>query len=181
MGIAQGLKQLFPDAVPDRDYLVKNDGNGTYITGWQLADPIPSAAELSVASLVYLKAQHKKELSAECNQRIYNGFHAPSNGHNYQFELLDQINFNQQYSLMLADPSIAGTVWKSVDAGTYQHTREEFMNVCSDSETHKRGHIGHYWTLCGHIDACTTEEQVRAINWNTVQCPVPSFDYMLDA
>jgi|Deesub1362A_J573_1020465.scaffolds.fasta_scaffold00740_9 hypothetical protein len=46
MNIAQCLMYLFPDAVPDRDYIVQDDGQGQYIAEWDLPDPQPTQAEL---------------------------------------------------------------------------------------------------------------------------------------
>lgn len=49
MQLVQCLKILFPAAVPDKDYFVRNDGDGDYISEWYLSEPKPSETELQTA------------------------------------------------------------------------------------------------------------------------------------
>jgi hypothetical protein len=53
MNKALAIKHLFPTAVPGRDFLVKDDGDGQYIAEWNLQENIPTEAELQSAWEAY--------------------------------------------------------------------------------------------------------------------------------
>ncbi|MCY8191421.1 XkdW family protein [Bacillus spizizenii] len=57
MNIGLAMLVLFPDAVPNRDYVVMVDGDQQWIdeNQWYLNAPIPSAAELEEAYQKYLE------------------------------------------------------------------------------------------------------------------------------
>ncbi|MEC1007924.1 XkdW family protein [Bacillus subtilis] len=57
MNIGLAMTVLFPNAVPNRDYVVMVDGDQQWIdeNQWYLDAPIPSAAELEVAYQKYLE------------------------------------------------------------------------------------------------------------------------------
>jgi hypothetical protein len=40
------IKHLYPSAVSQKDYAVKNDGDGAYIAEWYLNEPQPTQEEL---------------------------------------------------------------------------------------------------------------------------------------
>jgi len=44
--IIDKLRYLFPEADPERDYAVVDEGNGAYIKEWRLSEPRPTDAEL---------------------------------------------------------------------------------------------------------------------------------------
>lgn len=46
MIISECLKHLIPEAIEDKDYFVRNDGEGDYIAEWYLDTPEPSKTEL---------------------------------------------------------------------------------------------------------------------------------------
>lgn len=49
MAIPRALRYLFPNAVPLRDYEVRDDGAGAYIAVWRLEAPQPTTEELAQA------------------------------------------------------------------------------------------------------------------------------------
>ena len=57
MNIGLAMLVLFPDAVPNRDYVVMLEGDQQWIdeNQWYLNAPIPSAAELEAAYQKYLE------------------------------------------------------------------------------------------------------------------------------
>ncbi|AGA22037.1 MULTISPECIES: XkdW family protein [Bacillus] len=46
MMIAEAIMFKYPSADPTRDFIVQNDGEGSYIAEWNLRAPIPTQKEL---------------------------------------------------------------------------------------------------------------------------------------
>lgn len=112
-----------------------------------------------------VKDQKIGRLKRDCKNTILSSFVSQTTGHEYDFELKDQINFNMEYCLLLKNPNIPYIAWATNDAGTVTHTKEEFLGVCRDAEFHKRGNIGKYWTLKDQVETATTIEEVEAVVW----------------
>lgn len=53
MNLAHALRYLFPNASPQRDYEIRDDGSGPYIAIWNLQAAQPTVAELQAASDAY--------------------------------------------------------------------------------------------------------------------------------
>ena len=71
--LALALAQLRPDAVPGRDYLVRDDGRGPYLAGWDEAKlgPRPTAEEIARASqLAATRAESARQERADRRARI---------------------------------------------------------------------------------------------------------------
>lgn len=49
MNLHLAIQTLFPGAVLDRDYTLQDDGEGPYISSWNLGAPQPTTAEMSDA------------------------------------------------------------------------------------------------------------------------------------
>ncbi|MBA4709595.1 XkdW family protein [Aquitalea aquatica] len=65
MALIDGLKYLFPAAVPGVDYVLQNDGEGDYIKAWNLTATQPSAAAISTAeTAALLSTARATQLSA---------------------------------------------------------------------------------------------------------------------
>lgn len=61
MIIEKAILELFPDAVPNQDFYVVNDGDGPVIRNWEYPAPVPTESELQTA---WEKVQNKpKELT----------------------------------------------------------------------------------------------------------------------
>jgi len=113
---------------------------------------------------------HKKDkidkLNEACEETILAGFYCGANGHYYEFSAYDQMNFTQQYLLLVSNPELTDPIrWKTEDAGVLEHSREEFIAVCEVAEKHKRGNIEKYWELKALVESADTFEEVNAIEW----------------
>lgn len=86
-------------------------------------------------------------LNSECQRNIYKGFEF--NGDYFQFNEIDQSNFNQQLTLLLIDEDTDSIVWKTENNGVKVFSREEFIAIVKFSEIHKRTCITRYWQLKG--------------------------------
>lgn len=123
--------------------------------------------DVGEALLEYHKKDKINELNEACEATILAGFYCEANGHYYEFKVYDQLNFTQQYLLLISNPDFTGPIrWKTEDAGVVEHTREEFMTVCQTAELHKRGNIEKYWDLKAQVENATTFEDVNAIQWD---------------
>jgi hypothetical protein len=71
--IANALQVLYPAAIPGVDYLLQDDGNGPYIREWSLPDPVPSDAEIKIASEYAVKAKKWGEIKGERDRRKSGG------------------------------------------------------------------------------------------------------------
>ena len=128
-----------------------------------LNDDEPSENALS---LDRYKKEKIDELNAACEATILAGFYCEANGHYYEFSAYDQMNFTQQYLLLVSNPELTGPIrWKTEDAGVIEHSREEFIAVCETAERHKRGNIEKYWELKAQIENARTFEEVNAVHW----------------
>lgn len=48
MILYDAIMYKYPDAIPKKDFVLRNDGNGSYIEEWNLRTPIPSEEELQL-------------------------------------------------------------------------------------------------------------------------------------
>jgi len=64
MNKALSIMYLFPNANPRSDFIVQNDsnGNGDYISVWNLAEPQPTEEELQIAWVAYELAESLKPI-----------------------------------------------------------------------------------------------------------------------
>lgn len=116
--------------------------------------------------LDHYKKDKIDELNEACEATILAGFYCEANGHYYGFSAYDQMNFTQQYLLLVSNPELTGPIrWKTEDAGVIVHSREEFIAVCKTAERHKRGNIEKYWELKAQIENARTFEEVNAVHW----------------
>lgn len=116
--------------------------------------------------LEHYKQDKIDSLNEECEKTILSGFYCEATGHFYEFSVYDQLNFTQQLLWLVVNPEDSKIIrWKTEDAGTIEHTREEFIAVCNAAEAHKRGNIEQYWTIKERVGQATTFEEVNAIHW----------------
>lgn len=100
MALIDALNLLYPDAVPGRDYVLQNDGDGDYIKSWNLTAKKPSAAALREAEaatgLHQAKTAKLAELKAACRAIIEAGFTSSALGepHSYPATDTDQRNLH---------------------------------------------------------------------------------------
>ncbi|KAA6482263.1 hypothetical protein DX928_03930 [Bacillus swezeyi] len=48
MILYDAIMWAYPDAIPNKDFVLRNDGDGTYIERWNLRAPIPTEEELQM-------------------------------------------------------------------------------------------------------------------------------------
>lgn len=65
---------LFPAAVPHIDFRVQDDGDGPYLAVWNIPQPEPTIAELTVAFKEAWKAKAWEAIKAERDRRKAGGF-----------------------------------------------------------------------------------------------------------
>lgn len=129
------IKDIVPEGLytPKWDYSSKN-----WVEGASLNEV-----------LTPLKTSKAEELSSMCNQLIEKGFF--HNGDLFQFNMIDQSNFNQQLSMIPLDTNISTIYWKTENNGVKAFTKDEFIAICKTGEYHKKSHITHYWNLKNYI------------------------------
>ena len=125
--------------------------------------------ELDIANtdIETVRLAKEDQLNHLCNVAILGTFNG-HNGHTYSFDMEAQANFNQQFTDLLIDTTIATIDWKTKDAGVVTHTRDEFMALRTDIKNHKLSNIQKYWTLENKLmdTAITkTKDDIIAINW----------------
>lgn len=137
---------------------------------YENADDIFTTPVLDPAEvLAKTKLLKINELDLACTENITDGFFSSAVGeeHFYRFNKSeDQLNFNQQLTLMLFDSTIETIYWKTQDVGVLPHTRDQFIQVAKvDAAIHKQTCISKYWQLKAYVSSLTTIEEVQAVNW----------------
>jgi hypothetical protein len=170
MDIAAAIAWKYPNARSTFDYSVVADPHTGQqsIEFWNVQGaPQPTASDLQNWWIGYLKDAKIAQLNAACAQTIYAGFTSSASGtqHTYSFDDKDQRNFNEQLSIVNADPTITNFKWKTVDAGIITLTRDQFIALCKDAHTFKRSNIERYWNLVDQVQAAQTEADINAITW----------------
>lgn len=121
--------------------------------------------QATLEELIYLKIA---QLDYFCNKTILSGFNSSVLGesHLYGFDTEDQSNLSGALSLMNANPSLVEIEWKPKNELPVIHSREQFIQLCTDSFIFKQSQIGKYWFLKTQALSSTTKEEVNNINWN---------------
>jgi hypothetical protein len=166
MNLASAITYLHPNAIPTHDFVVRDDsdGRGQYIDEWNLSDPQPTQDQLQTAWIGYLKKDKIVELTEACDKAIAQGFTA-TNGHTYQYQTNDQANINKQLTLLLLNDTITDVLWKTVDAGAINHTRDEFIALATDASNHERNNIGKLWQLEAQVNSAIDEDSINLVVW----------------
>ncbi|HLO11212.1 MAG TPA: hypothetical protein VK190_03025 [Pseudoneobacillus sp.] len=115
-----------------------------------------------------IKNDKIEELNKACENHIIKGFwsSATGNPHFYRFNKTeDQLNFNQQATMLIIDPNINTVQWKTEDAGIIPHTRNQFMKVLNDVAEFKQNTISEYWQLKYRVMTATTANEIANIVW----------------
>lgn len=125
------IKEVVPEGMytPRWDYESK-----TWVESVTLNELLAPLRELKV-----------DQLNIECQEAITGGFEFE--GDLFQFNDKDQVNFNQQLSLILLDETLNSIIWKTENNGVKVFNRQQFIETCKAGEFHKRNNIGRYWQL----------------------------------
>jgi len=168
INLAATIMKLFPDSINIVDFLVKNDGAGEYIAIWNLTVAQPTQEQLNAEWIVMCKDEKILILDEECQNRILLSFTCDAVGNTFSFDAFDQINFNQQYIILIGDASVATVEWKTEDVGIKTFTREQFLQIIKSAENHKRSLRKKYWNLKAFVNNLATEDEINAVTWDTV-------------
>lgn len=148
-----------------------------YVEGWQgrvfhdpkwdfgLNDWVESHSVADIISK--MKDPKIAALSQQCEEVIKAGFYYGEDF--FAFQDKDQTNFNQQLSLMIVEPSITMTFWKTENFGIKQFTRDQFIEICKTAERHKRDNIGKFWQLRSYVETheFTSVDEFNAVSFET--------------
>lgn len=165
VNVGECLASMYPSADPVKDYIVFDEGEGQFIKEWNLPYPQPTEEELIGGWIAILKQKKIAEFHNLCTETIMLGFTSRSMGYQYGFNELDQMNMTQQMLLFLNKPELTIVDWKTEDAGVITHTRQQFLTVVTEADTHKRGWINYYWNKKIEINNQTTVEGVHSVEW----------------
>lgn len=124
-------------------------------------------AEYQTPSLSETQQQKILELNIACNQEILNGFSSSCTGlsHQYKFDMEYQGNFSKKMGLLALVPTIQSVDWPTKDMGVVEHTREQFIQLIIDGQTHMETKIFRYFGMKAQIEACETVEAVNEFVW----------------
>lgn len=187
MNISQAIMQLYPNAVPNVDFIVQDDsnGNGPYITQWNVkgADgndvPQPTEEELQAAwdayALSAAQAAKKAEVSAAVVAKITAGYQSTvvlastGKAHFYGTDESDQLNINAEYAGMIGNPDQQTVEFRTQDELDFvTHTRDEFKSIAEAIKARIKFYLGQGYAYYRQLDAATTVSEVEAIVVNIV-------------
>lgn len=136
--------------------------NNGYVESYSFTDRFQDDIETVKANLI-------RGMNALCEKKIEEGFYSGATGRSclYRFNKNeDQLNFNQQVSMMILVPSINEVFWKTENFGIVRHTREQFFAVIGDAAIAKQSKINHYWALKDYIEKAETLEELKNVSWD---------------
>lgn len=168
MNLVFAIQYKYPTANSQRDFRVEDDGEGPYISLWNLSESPPTDEELATWWLEYKREEKRQEMSMKCNLAILGNFTSATTGHTYEFAEYDQANFTQQMLLLVSNPALIDVSWKTVDAGIVSHTREQFFGVIEDANIHKRNNLNKFWTKEAQLKTFTTLQEIENLMWDDI-------------
>jgi hypothetical protein len=187
MEMIQAIKTLYPNAVPNADFIVQDDsdGNGPYIAKWDVKDaqgkpvPQPTEEDLQAAWSAYAlsaaQAAKKAEVSAAVAAKITAGYQSTvvlastGKAHFYGTTPDDQANMNFEYNKLNGNPDQATVDYRPQDELDFvTHTRAEFKEIAEAIYSRVKFYLGQGYAYYRQLDAATTVSEVEAIVVNIV-------------
>jgi hypothetical protein len=181
MNKALAILHMYPNTNPVTDFTVQDDsdGNGPYITHWNLTDPQPTDAELLAAwdsmqptnadLLALSQARKKKEISDAVGVKIVSGYQSAvvlvstGKAHFYGTTLVDQQNMTASRVDATANP-LKDIKYRPQDAlERVVHTHDEFVLVSDGVMSLVSGILDQGYALYTQVYAATTVSGVDAI------------------
>jgi hypothetical protein len=150
---------------------VTQDAGGNWVTAWAVTD---MSADQVAALLASVKASQTAIVSAACQATIVAGFTSSALGaaHTYPAKPTDQQNLNASVVASIL-PGVAADwttpFWCADYTGTWayvMHTAAQIQQVGVDGKAEILACLTKNQQLAAQIDAATTVEAVRAINWS---------------
>lgn len=144
--------------------ITTTDDDGNEVT---TTEQVPPTVDLDI-----LKNNRLLRLKIECANAIYRGFSSQVTGETlfYGFDEKDQSNYNQQATMYILNPDLNEIKWNTKTCGEYigkvvTLTKEQFMQLISESANHKQSNFQKYWAKVEQINTATTPEEISAIVW----------------
>lgn len=176
--LSEAIMKKYPDAVPERDFLVEYDPftETSEVKYWNLPYPQLEEEEALVlefeAVLDRVKDAKKQELNVICNQEITKGFLYTVNGVEYRFsyDMEAQMNFAEARAAM-ADGLIEEVEWTCYIASTGERKRimlnaDDMAGTRLAQLTQKNAIIAKYNNiLLTKVYPETNIEIINAIKW----------------
>lgn len=133
-------------------------------------DPDKTFKELNVnfIPLEELKSKKIEQLHYLCNQDILSGFYSSAATDEpilYGFDWDDQNNLQGTLTLMNSKPDLTVIFYKPKGIPPFAHSRDQFINLCTDAFLAKQTKIAKYWSLKAEVELCMTKEDVQTIIW----------------
>jgi predicted glutamine amidotransferase len=127
-------------------------------------------------TLADAKTQKLAQLAQFRDDAIYSSFTSSALGttKTYNYSQKAASDFRGRALMLSLNPSTATVMWATLEDGFIEHTREQFIQVCTDGDAHQTTLEMHYYQLEDQVNAIvvndtTTEDQaiaqVDAITW----------------
>lgn len=126
------------------------------------ADELYKEVVVSNKTVEELKQLKINQLKYLCSESIYIGFTSGENEFGYNAN--DQSNFTKRLAT-IAVGAPGPFQWKSINNGVVELTKEEFIQVVTDAETHQLEQQQKFWVLEQEVLEAETKEEVDSVNW----------------
>ena len=124
-----------------------------------------------IANSAYLLQYHKdlktNLLSAKCDDVISEGYVAGVNGNTYRTNFNDIFYMMGQKLELVYNTEITKILWKTMNAGYVNHTREEWLAVYKEGYLRVKYFLFRYDQLATLIQTCENHEDIVGITWDT--------------
>ncbi|PGO60731.1 DUF4376 domain-containing protein [Priestia megaterium] len=163
----------------DQEFLKFGYGSFTVSLKNQFVQMISDRKSLPFTSITeqfifeYHKELKQEFIKLQCEEDVLTGFTA-SNGHVYRTNRDDQTNMIGQKDFLNDHPEVATVKWKTEDQGYIIHTREEWLKIYLEAFYNKMMKLEKYNQLKEKIRLATTEAEIIAVDWDSVELPVES-------
>jgi hypothetical protein len=161
-----GVSQLAGEVVTD--HMIPIDSYDLTLLGCvRQADGTFVKPEPPAPTLADVKKAKLAELQAARDNAIYTSFTSSALGtvktYNYDREAAQ--NFRDKALMLSLNPNITTVTWYTLEDGFITHTRDQFIQVCTDGDNHEEPLKMRYYTLEAQVNAATTVDEVNAIVW----------------
>lgn len=115
------------------------------------------------ASLESVREAKYYALKEACDNAILGGFHSPSIKAVFGFKETDQMNMTQQMILFFINDK--PVMWKTEDKGIIELTKEQFIVLAFEAQTHKLAQIDKWRGLSVQVQSAKTKEEIITMEW----------------
>jgi hypothetical protein len=165
--------KLYPNAKVFDDFELMDNGNGAYISKWNLNVPKPTIEQLNglfdEVDLKQIKQKKIDDLDQSCKNAILDNFTATLNGVDYEFayDSDSQNRFNGVGILFLGN-QITEVTWTAYQNGQRVRinlTKDDFNIISLAALKHQNDNVTKYSDLYNKVNDATTVDEINAITW----------------